>query len=1338
MQSRILLLLTLYLSTLFGAPSLDLFQRFPHKNGGPDTRGAIWYNAKNHTVFVADHGRGLWKIDECGNHYGDTTNRDNGLWDISHDGKYIFAVGKSGLIIYDEAGNYVNSLNGIDGEGIYVKKGYAYIVNAGTAPADPSNPESKHVKKSGAKGGIVIVNVKDVRYPYVEGSVMTGEIFSQIKGTTYKIVSDDETVEHTLLYVTSLDGKLFLLEANGTDVEYRDDITLYSSHEARKLFVGKKDMVYVNSNFGELAVIKTNKERMSLKLVGLWQSGDDHGGGQQSPAAGGVFVKEIKDGETKKTYALITAADGNSDGYLYWLDVTDPTQIKLVDTLHDTEENYGFNDIWLNDTRIYLAAHDGFCFMGLKGARNMPVISVKQDDGSYVEDSNRTQHAEKINDTKTFYLKINNRDNTGALDARVIAGNAQSGWEFTFYDNDKDITEKITGENGYIIENIPAGSARTLKITMTPLSESASDATIILTATNKETKSVCGKPIESDQVSLTTTFQSETTDTLSNECLLSFPGALSSTNDEIQINDKTQIYGTMNHTLITKTLSAKRSVRCDGAPCRASGTLATKFSFKLDLGNGMDGDMILSDNQSLTISSDKAYRKFQTGQNNSITINGDVTIKSQSDFYINQGSQIAINGNVVIYADKFDANQANQFTVNGSLKIIANTFYLNSGNRLYDIPSADKFVVLAKDIIDINSQVDFQGLFYSDGDVQVNDRTRIVGAMTGNYIDVNDRSYIGYDADAVNAFCSPKKKPKPVKPSRFNLWDVDESIDHQVIKTKVVDENITLTFASLDQEGTAYAVSNVKDIEVALFTPDIQLTRWRTVALGDAMHLNITFTPEDFASMNMQHQAFKAVKAFVKYKDANGSENIVTSSDSFAIRPARYNLTPYDPAIQPVAGVPVRYRLTALGATGATVENYNESHNVYDLNGSEVKSALGCNTGDITVQKGDFYHGVADLNLTYEEVGVLDLLVYEKRGVNSEFANIDKSDTLARYIASDTLRTARFKPAKLGLLNWQLQNGAGAYTYYSSDPLQMGAKLDLSLKVTSSSGTVTQNFTPSCYAEDVNVSVTFKTDMDNWVRYPVAGYLDSENVRHEIPVAPLGIGTQQGALHFLIEQSRFHAGQGSKQIRLNLKRIASIARNPLNLTITKVEADTDGAHLEQNTTQTATFVYARAYAPNQSSVGSKMVAKIFYEVYCHGCDRSLYGLESLSESVDSIHWYILPQSATLPLDFENPGSPDYYPSLPEEMQSHINAVTYLHKTDRNHLDIRIAKEPFTTKITYKPFGYLRYDPFNPSVQKHHFTAHFEPKETTWGGKGTVGKTVDRMIGKRSAFDKIDW
>jgi hypothetical protein len=222
------------------------------------------------------------------------------------------------------------------------------------------------------------------------------------------------------------------------------------------------------------------------------------------------------------------------------------------------------------------------------------------------------------------------------------------------------------------------------------------------------------------------------------------------------------------------------------------------------------------------------------------------------------------------------------------LKIIANIFYLNSDNKLYDIPSADKFIVLAKDKIDINSHVDFKGIFYSGGDIQVNDHTRIIGAMTGNYIDVNDHSYIEYDADAVDTYCLPKI----VKPSNFNVWDRDESINHQVIKTKIVGKDINLTFATLDDTGTAFEETKAKDIQVALFSNTAgQLTIWNSLILEAITKMNITFNSDDFAYYGHKNEAFKAVQVFIKYKDSNGTEKIQKSSDSFALRPNNYKIS---------------------------------------------------------------------------------------------------------------------------------------------------------------------------------------------------------------------------------------------------------------------------------------------------------------------------------------------------------------------------------------------------------------------------------------------------------------
>ena len=61
---------------------------------------------------------------------------------INQLGGKVVTLSDSNGFIYDEDGNYINSLNTIHGEGLYVKGDYAYIVNA--------------------KDGITIVNVEDI------------------------------------------------------------------------------------------------------------------------------------------------------------------------------------------------------------------------------------------------------------------------------------------------------------------------------------------------------------------------------------------------------------------------------------------------------------------------------------------------------------------------------------------------------------------------------------------------------------------------------------------------------------------------------------------------------------------------------------------------------------------------------------------------------------------------------------------------------------------------------------------------------------------------------------------------------------------------------------------------------------------------------------------------------------------------------------------------------------------------------------------------------------------------------------------------------------------------
>lgn len=483
MFKNIIMLVILMVTTLFAAPALEVFERFSKADGGPDTRGAIWYEDGN--IFVADHKEGLWKIDECGLSHGQTTEEDKGLWDIWSSGDNLFSIGNDAMYIYDKNGNHLKTFSNVSGEGIYIQNGHAYIAH---------------------DSGITIVNIDDINNPIIVDTIMTGKEFSQIRGTD--LGGDGKAIDGDakLIYATTTDGELYLFKDDKKgNLTYQNNILLFSGKEARKLFISKDGLVYVNSNFGELAIVETTNVTFTMNIKDKWSSSEDHGSGSRGPAAGGVFVTEID----SKIYALITAADGNGDGYLYWLDVTDPTNIIHVDTLHDDVEDYGFNHIWLNDTKIYLAAHDGFSFMSMSGIRNTPVISIKDSDNVYKEDINVTQNAASIGETKTFYAKVENTHASDKLKTRLKAPASDGKWEYKYYNVDKnlDITEHITGSTGYELKILDPGESKEIKIEMTPITADASDAIVTITASNKDSKEVCGQALQSDDVTAVVTFK---------------------------------------------------------------------------------------------------------------------------------------------------------------------------------------------------------------------------------------------------------------------------------------------------------------------------------------------------------------------------------------------------------------------------------------------------------------------------------------------------------------------------------------------------------------------------------------------------------------------------------------------------------------------------------------------------------------------------------------------------------------------------------------------------------------------------------------------------------------
>ena len=197
----------------------------------------------------------------------------------------------------------------------------------------------------------------------------------------------------------------------------------------------------------------------------------------------------------------------------------------------------------------------------------------------------------------------------------------------------------------------------------------------------------------------------------------------------------------------------------------------------------------------------------------------------------------------------------------------------------------------------------------------------------------------------------------------------------------------------------------------------------------------------------------------------------------------------------------------------------------------------------------------------------------------------------------------------------------------------------------------------------------------------------------------------------------------------------------MRLHVTDINASLDSKSDADSSDKSIRFFYARAHVPDQKIVGKKGDAKVYYEVYCKGCDQSAFGLENLAESVDSINWYILKSvSESEYFDFEDPAVTNHDMLFQSgTVSAHSSIFSAISKTAGNSLlHLEVNRSPATVRVKYKPKSYLVFNPFNAGATTHSFTANFYPSGKSWAGRGKTGYTVDTNIAPRNNMDIIDW
>ena len=574
----------------------------------------------------------------------------------------------------------------------------------------------------------------------------------------------------------------------------------------------------------------------------------------------------------------------------------------------------------------------------------------------------------------------------------------------------------------------------------------------------------------------------------------------------------------------------------------------------------------------------------------------------------------------------------------------------------------------------------------------------------------------------------------------YDVWDVDSNNIDRVIKTKIVNKLFNLTVASIGRNGNLKQ-STGTDIQVRIVSKDdgSVLSAYQDVNLSV---MNMVSIPVSEIS-----KATKEARVQIRYIDELNITREVNATDLFAIRPDHFTIKTSESSF--TAGEDFNITLHALDPDNSVVTTFSQNKDNYLLDINETKQVAACDLEiEAEKEKKDFISGQSKITVKYSDIGKLEIWLREKAG--SEFANIDAADTpdKDRYI-KESKRAYAINPENIELI-WSLKNGdeINQVTYFNSydpndtDYATMSAKLNLQVLVKNKDGNTVKNFTDGCYAKDVKVAMHYKIQSDdNTVYKTMISYQDRNNTYYSSPsTLPDTMHKGEATINnFKLEASLFKNGQGIKKVKFNFERDASIPFNPMLFTIKDINASLNSSlNVSDDSDQNLKFLYARAHIPDQDIVGEKGDAKVFYEVYCKDCDRTVYGLGGLAESVDSVNWYILKTLNETYTDFTIPPSLNGFTSGNGITANYNSYLSALQRADYNQLHIETKKSPATVRIKYEPKKYLIFNPFNSTAKFHGFTANFVPKAHSWAGKGKVGATIDTTIAPRNNMNIIDW
>lgn len=438
----------------------------------------------------------------------------------------------------------------------------------------------------------------------------------------------------------------------------------------------------------------------------------------------------------------------------------------------------------------------------------------------------------------------------------------------------------------------------------------------------------------------------------------------------------------------------------------------------------------------------------------------------------------------------------------------------------------------------------------------------------------------------------------------FDAWDTTKTISQRDITTKIVSQNFDLSIASLNETN-----DGLQDFNGTVCVKIVDDQNISYNGDGTKVHFNGTQTQNTTIPLTIT-SAIKDARVYLSWRELVDEacplyavDGVTLATDNFAIRPKIFSLT--SPASS-FAGEPFILGIQALEDTDNPTTNYNETKN----DSFEIISKIGksgCTNGTLEVANFSFLNGLKYVDSNYSENGEVNITISEILG--NEFAKVDEDDTseLTRLISPVT-QTIVISPYELNITDADFTASTGQNWLYDANVTTMNVTASATVQANNKQHQALQNFTSTCYANDVDLSFFYT--------------VVNPNTAVTLSYLPAMLGTNESITDInktlTISASSFTTSNASLQYSFNVDRIYSNVLNPIDITLSSVKvASTNVAKDENNVTlsDAKRLYYGRVITEDISTNKRTTAHSLHVEVYS---ENPLVGFHQ-----NSLNWYVM-------------------------------------------------------------------------------------------------------------------